>query len=133
MPERHPPTDDAAGRGFEGEDVSARRAALWGYGLFGVAMLVSAIVYGLWLLLQQLEVRPPASPVEQAPVVPPEPRLQTSPEDDLAKLRAAEQQRLDGVGWVDRDKGIVHIPVERAMRLLAERGWPKPEEQEGGK
>jgi hypothetical protein len=33
------------------------------------------------------------------------------------ELEAAAQVRLGGYGWIDRDKGIVHIPVDRAARL----------------
>ncbi len=32
--------------------------------------------------------------------------------------REAAHQRLDSVGWVDRQKGIVHIPIARAMELV---------------
>jgi hypothetical protein len=40
----------------------------------------------------------------------------------LRALRAAENAILEHYGWVDRDKGVVHIPIDRAMDLLAERG-----------
>ena len=39
------------------------------------------------------------------------------------------KQRLTSFGWVDRDRKIVRIPIERAMGLLTERGlaeWPSP-------
>jgi hypothetical protein len=32
---------------------------------------------------------------------------------------AAERTRLASYGWVDRERGIVHIPIERAMAMLA--------------
>ena len=37
------------------------------------------------------------------------------PED----LRADRQPALQGYGWVDRDKGIAHIPIDRAMDIVA--------------
>ena len=52
----------------------------------------------------------------------PEPRLQTDPPDDLAKLRGREQKQLDTYYWVDRDKGIVHIPIDEAMKQVLARG-----------
>jgi hypothetical protein len=55
-------------------------------------------------------------------VTPPSPRLQTDPQDDLARFRAAEETQLETYGWVDREKGIVHIPIEQAMRSVAQRG-----------
>jgi len=32
--------------------------------------------------------------------------------------RAWSEQRLSSVGWVDQQKGIVHIPIDRAMDLV---------------
>ena len=61
--------------------------------------------------------------------VPPEPRLQVAARTDLARLRDTETARLESYGWVDRERGITRIPIERAMKLLTERGlpgWPEP-------
>ena len=60
---------------------------------------------------------------------PPTPRLQVDPKADLERLRAEENARLDGYGWIDRDRQIARIPVERAIDLVARRGlpgWPSP-------
>lgn len=59
--------------------------------------------------------------------LPPAPRLQIHPKDDLERLRTAEQRQLTTYGWMDRDRQFLHIPVERAMQLRVERGladWP---------
>ncbi len=56
--------------------------------------------------------------------LPPEPRLQTNPREDLADLRRAEERVLDSYGWVDKDAGVVRIPIDDAMRLTVERGLP---------
>jgi hypothetical protein len=56
--------------------------------------------------------------------VPPEPRLQVTPRDDLQELRRQEDAILNTYTWVDRDAGIVRIPIEVAMRLTLERGLP---------
>ena len=52
----------------------------------------------------------------------PPPALQTDPQRDLAQLRAHEEQLLNAYYWVDRDKGIVHIPIAEAMRRVATKG-----------
>lgn len=64
---------------------------------------------------------PVASPIAR---VPPGPRLQTKEPSDLAGFRRSEDAILNSYGWVDREKGIVRIPVDRALELLAERGLP---------
>jgi hypothetical protein len=39
--------------------------------------------------------------------------------DHGAELAARKRAQLDGYGWVDREQGIVRIPVEKAMEILA--------------
>jgi hypothetical protein len=56
--------------------------------------------------------------------LPPEPRLQTTPRQDLRDLRAAEEQILTGYRWVDRNAGIVSIPIAEAIKLTLQRGLP---------
>jgi hypothetical protein len=54
----------------------------------------------------------------------PSPQLQ---EDDVKDMRDqlwTEEGRLQSYGWVDQDSGEAHIPVARAMELIAERGLP---------
>ena len=52
----------------------------------------------------------------------PQPRLQISPPVDLEKLRETENHELTTYGWIDQQKGIVRIPIERAIELLSQRG-----------
>ena len=57
----------------------------------------------------------------------PEPRLQTDPPDDLAKLRTREEKELNTYHWVDRDKGVIHVPIEKAIdQYLAQQQGKKP-------
>lgn len=39
---------------------------------------------------------------------------------DLQNLRKSEDAKLNGYQYVDQEKGVVRIPVERAMQLMAE-------------
>ncbi len=55
-------------------------------------------------------------------VVPPAPVLQTNPRGDLAAFRARENETLHSYGWVDRRRGILHIPIEQAMKDVAAKG-----------
>lgn len=81
-----------------------------------LATLVLIVLAMYWLA------RPLMESVAQlpAPASPPAPRLQPDPARDLAALRRREQERLAGYGWVDRERGVAHIPIERAMQLLAQ-------------
>jgi hypothetical protein len=55
-------------------------------------------------------------------VEPPQPRLQTDPSEDLAQLLVEEDKRLNSYYWIDKKKGIVHVPIQQAMQVLAEKG-----------
>jgi len=99
--------------------------AIW----LAVAMVLSlGIVYGtFWLFEGQ---RASAEEVQQFPLAagrdqePPTPRLQTQPFKDVYLLKQGQNERLDTYGWTDRDNGLVHIPIERAMELTLEHGLP---------
>jgi hypothetical protein len=55
----------------------------------------------------------------------PTPRLETDDgNQDLADLHEREDLLLSYYSWIDRSKGTVRIPIERAMELIAQRGLP---------
>ncbi len=54
----------------------------------------------------------------------PEPRLQVAPQVDLVAFRTKEETELGSYGWVDRKAGVVRLPIDRAIDLLAQRGLP---------
>ena len=48
-------------------------------------------------------------------------------DDSASRLREAQEERLRGYGWVDRDAGVIHVPVERAMeQVLADEAGRRP-------
>lgn len=53
-----------------------------------------------------------------------------TPEQVLGQLRSESAQRLGSYGWVDKAKGVVHIPLEAAMEafLLEQSRFPPPAE-----
>ncbi len=110
----------------ETRDISVR-AILW-FGAALVVMVVATFV-GMKALVAYYTSRQPVagapfSPLAPSGLLPPQPRLQISPAQDLKARRAAEDALLKSYGWVDRQAGIVRIPVDRAIELLAERGLP---------
>ncbi len=54
----------------------------------------------------------------------PLPRLEVNERAQLYDFRRKEEDTLNTYGWVDQNAGVVHIPIERAMQLLAQRGLP---------
>jgi len=95
-----------------------------------VAMLISAgIVYGaLWFFERQEKAAgtlaqkyPLAAGVHKDP---PTPNLQNQPFKDIYMLRQEEIEKLTRYGWVDKDGGVTRIPIDRAMDVMLQRGFP---------
>lgn len=109
-------------------DVDARALTKFGLGMSG---LVVVFLFGLWGLFQYFAKReaelgpaPSQGAGVAAQKLPPEPRLQPNPVRDLRQMRADEDRLMSQYAWIDPDKGVVRIPVERAMELIAQRGLP---------
>jgi hypothetical protein len=123
----------------EQSDVNIRAIFEFGAGLAVLGVVVALVVALLFGYLTRREERASVVPlyplaVELGERVPPEPRLQINPRQDLKDLRAAEDEILHGYGWVDRNAGIVRIPINDAMRLTLERGLPsRPQAQDPGR
>src|SRR5262245_30833775 len=97
--------------------------SLTGFGLVVAVIIVFGVV---WVVLEAFA-SSEAKRVARSPAVfdtsrePPEPRLQLDPARDLQQMRAVENEILNSYGWVDKPTGVVRIPIDRAMKLLAER------------
>ncbi|HUG53661.1 MAG TPA: hypothetical protein VMR21_08665 [Vicinamibacteria bacterium] len=117
----HSPT----GVAYEKLDVDPQSIVRLGITLVAASIVVSGISYGVFVFLRSREARsePPRRPlaIREVGRVPPEPRLQTTPMSDLARLRAEQADDLERYGWVDESAGTVRIPIEEAMRIYAER------------
>jgi len=112
----------------EESDVNIRAILGFGAGLIVVAAVLHLLVYVLFGYFNSREgVKTPAEyplAASQGHREPPEPRLQTDPRQDLADMRAKEDDVLGSYGWVDKNAGIVRIPIDAAMKLTLERGLP---------
>jgi hypothetical protein len=96
-----------------------------------VAMLVSfGIVYGTFWFFEG-RARAVNTAAQKYPLAasvphrePPTPNLQTQPFKDVYMLRQGETEKLTTYGWVDKDGGVTHIPIDRAMEVILQRGFP---------
>jgi hypothetical protein len=117
----------------ETSDVNIRAILGAGAGLIVVAIGIHFMVWLLFVYFTSREAQrvPPEYPLaaSQGERLPPEPRLQIAPREDLGELRVSEDETLTTYGWVDRNAGIVRIPIDEAMRLTLERGLPTRQKQ----
>ena len=130
MENQHPSTHPVTGH--ETSDANVRTIV---YTLGGVAVgaaLVIWLVYGIFAYLANnpLSSAPPNPMAEtERERFPPAPRLDIHPGIELKDLREQEDQILDTYGWTDKQKGIVRIPIDRAMDLELQRGFPTKEKK----
>jgi hypothetical protein len=114
-----------SGRGHEKTDASISGLVKFGVGLF---LLIVVVLFSMRSMFEHFsttqQLGPPASPFEETRTLPPAPRLQVHPVQELKQLRDGENDKLNSYGWVDQKAGIARIPVDRAMELLLTRGLP---------
>jgi hypothetical protein len=129
--------DSLSDLGFEREDLSARAIIAFLIGLAVFVIIVHFAVTGLMRFADEYTHahQKPKSPLvaltpDTRAVTPaeiakvPQPRLETDEATEIFGFREEEEERLNTYGWVDQKAGIVHIPIERAMQLIAQRGLP---------
>ena len=110
-----------SGGSHETRDVNVRRIALIVAALLVTcAISMVATEFYLRLLTAGRQASAPAAPQGF-----PQPQLQQIPAADLKRLQTKFHRELTTYGWIDRNRGIVRIPVERAMELLVQRGLPE--------
>jgi|SRR5204862_2182677 len=121
----------------ETTDVDVRGVLLFGAGLFVVAAIVHLAI---WVLFGYFSAREAIRGAREYPLaaaeqnrLPPEPRLQTAPREDLRDLRAQEDQVLASYGWVDKNAGVVRIPIEEAMKIVVKKGLPARQPTDAGR
>lgn len=126
--------------GYETSDANVRAIAKFGVGLVLIALVAHFL---MWLLFDVFRDDAKRQDPELSPLavrqmqIAPQPRLQADivgddrknqPFDSLNlrnKQAIADDKLLNSYGWVDRNRGIVRIPIDQAMKLLAEQNVHK--------
>jgi hypothetical protein len=122
---------------FETRDVKARTIYIY-LAVLAIAVVLSYIVCVFVLrattdFAAQFDAPPPAVRQELGKdylTMPPEPRLQgvpghgTDPQYDLRTKMREDMEANEKAAWIDQNSGIAQIPVEDAMKIIAEKGLP---------
>ena len=116
----------AGGPGPFDREIDVRSISRIGIWLAVVTVASFLVAWGFYILLARGERKldaPPSPLIEAAePQLPPGPQLQSTPAIALRAFRAGEEARLRGWGWVDRESGIAHVPIDRALDEVAHQG-----------
>jgi hypothetical protein len=144
----HHPHDDGHGHddfhnegvAHEHADVSLRAvvtAAVTLVVVAAVAMVLMALLFG-WFVREAAANDPVVSPLAVPATEMPKatessafstgvtggPLLLTNEPMALEKYRADQEKRLHEYGWVDEARGVAHLPIDQAKKLILERGLP---------
>lgn len=110
---------------YEHRDADTSSLLKYGLGLVIVLIVVLFSMKGMFSYFAKSQpLGPPASPFENVRVLPPQPRLQVKPGADLRSYCSDQMRKLGTYGWVDQEKGVVRIPIDRAIDATIERGLP---------
>jgi hypothetical protein len=120
-----PPAPNGANQGYERSDANPSGLLRWALWLIAVLVVVFVSMAGLFDFYGKVQsLGKPASPFENARVLPPAPRLQVEPRAELHSYCAQQDKLLNTYGWADEHNGVVRIPVDRAMELTLQQGLP---------
>jgi len=130
---------------FEREDLSTRGIFAFMIGLAIVGVVIYFIINGMYSFLDnyersQMSASSPLVKTEDARRIGSRrvtedevkntfkengaPLLETDERGQLRDFLMDQEKELHSYGWVDEKAGVAHIPIERAMELIAQRGLP---------
>jgi hypothetical protein len=121
------PSPDAPSEGSlrEGHELSDANPAVIGKWVLGLFAMVFAIIGSVAWLYATLYSGSRAMPVQiREGSYKFAPQSKTGIDKDWDRIAAETRRHLGGYGWTDRAHGLVHIPIERAMALVAGEGLP---------
>jgi hypothetical protein len=127
---------------FEHEDLGTRGVFAFMIGLAVIGIVIYFIIVGMYSFLDNYErsQMATASPlmtskgaisrvVTQADMDKTfkdngAPMLETDERGQFRSFLMDQENQLNSYGWVDDKGGVAHIPIERAMELMVQRGLP---------
>lgn len=121
-----PPSTEAPK--FEATDANPATLVLWGVIVVSVLLFSVAASWVFFDVLAAVAARTDRKPSPLATnEAPPEPRLLNNEPANLEEVRRGEDEVLESYGWVDKERGVVRIPIEEAMALVVKEAAKRPE------
>ena len=119
--------DPHAGPGYEVRDANIKallQFAFWLAVVLAVTLGAMKITFNELDKLTPLGPGPTPFPEENARQIPTGPLLQAQPHQELGDYCSNQRAEVGSYAWVNQAGGVVEIPVDRAMDLVAQRGLP---------
>jgi hypothetical protein len=151
MTDRIQPANSNGHGGYERRDIRTSDVVYFLAALAFSMLIVYFVVTGVYRVLEKRsqEQQAPVSPLvknvpEDTRHLPPEyktdsdstgyekylkknfpaPQLETDERTQLNSVISKQEEELNSYGYIDEKAGTLHIPIERAMDLIAQRGLP---------
>jgi hypothetical protein len=109
------------GAGHEQSEVSVRLIVVSLAFLAVATAIVFVLVVGIFRYFYASYSTEEATRLSQ-PVIPPAPRIEVAPYEQLQQLRVKEDHILNSYAYVDKQTGVVRVPIDRAIDMLAAKG-----------
>ncbi len=105
----------------EGSGVNVRAVIVTGLCLTAIVVFCAVALLGLraWLARDPGKHVGPSARASELRMFA-APRLETDPARDIAAFDREQAAKLHRYRWIDRSRGQVQIPIERAMELLSQ-------------
>jgi hypothetical protein len=112
--------------GYEARDILGRRRSIFYYAALhlGGLVVMGAIVVAIYLLISSRSPQFDTVGATGSPVRSEAAKIQSKPGPDMKTFKSETEAKLNSYGWVDESKGIVHVPIERAIELTVEDNLP---------
>ena len=113
-------------KGYESADANFKWLLVSILSLMGLLLVAMVVIYGVHLFFETTQDTPARQPSALAleRELPPMPRLQANPNRDWADFEASQDSIISSTGWISREAGVARIPIETAMEIMLERGYP---------
>jgi hypothetical protein len=119
----HPTHSTPNGAGHEKSEVSVRFIVVSLGVLLVGTFLVALLVVGIFRFFSH-EYQTQESAKQSQQQIPPEPRIEVEPWQQLLDVHAREDHVLNSYAWVNKGSGVVRIPIHQAIDELAKKGLP---------
>ena len=111
------------GAGHEQSEISVRFIVVSLSVLLIGTFLVALLAVGIFRYFSHTYQTQEAAK-QSVPQIPPEPRIEVEPWQQLITVHAREDHVLTSYAWVDKSQGTVRIPIDQAIDELAKKGLP---------
>lgn len=115
-------------RGYETRDLTFKPYILFVVGLVVLGVLGQGVIWFLFRGYADGPLpwdRPAPLMASQPSLTPPEPApVQPMPANDFKRFAAEQALRAETYGWVNREAGVVRVPLSKAKEMVIDKGLP---------